>query len=143
MVLMEEQELPPIQITDDDIREANQLSLHCPICAGPVEKFVNEADLRPVVCDKCGTLYHQACWQQNGGKCAILGCDSQSYQVFGQEAPPQLVINYQDVQKAASNGYSATQRRLKDEQRRQVEQLRRPSLLRRLFQWLLDQIKIG
>jgi hypothetical protein len=37
---------------------------------------------------------------------------------------------------------SRSTKHLKDEQRRQVEQLRRPSLLRRLWQWLLDQIKI-
>lgn len=139
---MTEHENPPIQITTDDIREANQLSLHCPMCAGAVERNVEDPALQPVVCANCGTLYHKACWEQNGGKCAILGCDHNKVHVYGIDTTPVLQIDYSDL--PAQNGqYRTQQKRLKDEQRRQVEELRRPSLLRRLFQWLLDQIRIG
>lgn len=72
-----------LRITDNDVQEANQLSLACPICAGPVEKHIEEAELAPVVCVKCGTLYHRACWERNNGKCAILGCGSTQYRVYG------------------------------------------------------------
>lgn len=141
---MSEQELPFIRITDSDIDEANQLSLHCPICANPVEANVADRELRPVVCAACGTLYHETCWVQSGGKCAVLGCDHDKFRRWGESTTPVLKIKYTDLQPSL-NGRSPSQRtkRLKDEQRRQVEQLRRPSLLRRLFQWLLDQIKIG
>lgn len=142
---MNEQELPPIHISDDDIREANQLSLHCPICAGPVEKNVLDAALAPVICTQCGTLYHRACWQQNGGKCAILGCGNEKYRVYGHDQTPAIRIQYKDLQPVSENGSGPSRqtKRLKDQQRREVEQLRRPSWLRRLFQWLLDQIRVG
>lgn len=141
---MSEQELPFIHISDTDITEANQLSLHCPFCANPVEDNVAEPELWPVVCAACGTLYHEACWTQSGGKCAVLGCDHDKFRRYGESLSPVLTIKYTDLQPSL-NGRSPSRRtkRLKDEQRRQVEQLRRPSLLRRLFQWLLDQIKIG
>ncbi|KAA3660716.1 MAG: hypothetical protein DWQ04_18635 [Chloroflexi bacterium] len=142
---MTEQELPPIRITDDDIREANQLSMHCPMCANPVENYVTDPDITPVVCTQCGTLYHKVCWEQNGGKCAVLGCGNEKYRIHGQDTRPTLTISYKDIPRVPPNGSSPSRRtqQLKNEQRRQVEQLRRPSLLRRLFQWLLDQIKIG
>lgn len=138
-----EQEQPPIRITAEDIREANQLSLHCPICASPVEREVTEAALRPVACTKCHTLYHHACWEQSGGKCAILGCTHDEYVFYGEETSPILKIEYKDLTHPLNGRLpSRSTKHLKDEQRRQVEQLRRPSLLRRLWQWLLDQIKI-
>ncbi len=141
---MDEQELPFIQITGSDIDEANRLSLHCPICANPVEKYVGESELTPIVCAGCDTLYHLACWQQIGGKCAVLGCGHEKYHLFGEDLTPLLTIKYTDLQPSLNGrGGSHRTKRLKDEQRRQVEQLRRPGLLRRLFQWLLDQIKIG
>ena len=142
---MDEQELPSLRITDDDITEANRLSLHCPICAGAVENHVNGEALRPVVCTKCGTLYHKLCWEQSGGKCAVLGCEHDTYHVHGQDLGPALKVDYRDIQQPSANGrggLSRRTRRLKDEQRRQVEELRHPSLLQRLWQWLLDQIKI-
>ncbi len=142
---MTEQENPLIQITEDDIKEANQLSLHCPICAGAVEDNPAEPALIPVVCAECGTLYHKACWESSNGKCAILGCDHNKYYLHGRRAAPSLTLSHSDIGRGA-NGSSKprrTTRELKAEQARQVEQLRRPSLLRRLFQWLLDQIKIG
>lgn len=142
MITMEEQELPGIQITEDDIKQANQLSLHCPICAGPVERYIEERALTPVICTQCGTLYHQACWEQNGNKCAVLGCGNSKFRVHGQHVKPEIKIGYDDVRRVA-NGRSnipARNKRLKHEQQRQV---RRISLFRRLFRWLLDQIKIG
>ncbi|MCA9959507.1 MAG: hypothetical protein KC443_10765 [Anaerolineales bacterium] len=144
---MTEQENPLIQITADDISEANRLSLHCPICASPVESNPTEPALVPVVCGGCKTLYHRACWEQAGGKCAILGCNHDKYSVYGRPSKPALKIEYQDLTAAPSaNGRpdrtSQRTKELKREQQRQVEELRRPSLLRRLWQWLLDQIRI-
>lgn len=141
---MSEQENPLISITEADIREANQLSLHCPICAGAVERYVDSPALRPVYCAQCRTLYHQACWEQSGGKCAILGCNHNKYQVYGTPSRPTLVIKHTDLPTPSANGGKVSQRtkRLKEEQRRQVEQLRRPSFWQRLWQWLLDQIKL-
>jgi hypothetical protein len=144
---MAEQENPLIRITEDDIKEANQLSLHCPICAGAVEDNPQEDALTPVVCAECGTLYHKACWGQSGGKCAILGCDETKYYVHGRRVSPVLTISHKDIPRQLANGSrpptAPRTKELKAEQARQVEQLRRPGLLRRLFQWLLDQIKIG
>jgi transcription initiation factor TFIIIB Brf1 subunit/transcription initiation factor TFIIB len=140
---MDEQEMPPLTITNNDIQEANQLSLHCPICANPVEKFVEDRELQPVICAKCGTLYHKVCWEQGGGKCAVLGCAHDKFKVYGTPVSPVLSIKYTDLPRPSANGRSSQNKRLKEEQRRQVEQLRRPSLLQRLFKWLLDQIKIG
>jgi len=142
---MDEQELPLIQISTDDIAEANRLSLHCPICAGAVEAHLDDEALKPVFCASCKTLYHQACWEQSGGKCAILGCNHDKYVVYGTVSKPILKISYADIPQPSPNGRVISQRtkRLKAEQKRQVEQLRRPSLLQRFWQWLLDQIKIG
>lgn len=135
--------MPPLTITNNDIQAANQLSLHCPICANPVEKFVDDRDLQPVSCVKCGTLYHKICWEQGGGKCAVLGCGHEKFKIYGTPVSPVLSIKYTDLPRPSANGRSSRTKRLKDEQRRQVEQLRRPSLLQRLFKWLLDQIRIG
>lgn len=144
---MQEQELPPIEITDDDISEANRLSLHCPICAGAVENNVRERSLTPVVCTKCGTLYHKACWEQSGGKCAILGCECTEYYVYGRNRDPALTITYSDLPAPSANGrgpaVSPQTKRLKAEQAREVERLREPGFWQRLWQWLLDQIRIG
>ena len=141
---MDEQEMPPLTITNNDIQAANELSLHCPICANPVEKFVDDADLQPVVCAKCGTLYHKACWQQGGGKCAVLGCGHDKYHVHGAATSPILSIKYTDLPRHSPNGRSSRTKRLKHEQRRQVEKMNNPrSLLRRLFKWLWDQITVG
>ena len=135
--------MPSLTITNSDIQEANQLSLHCPICANPVEKFVEDRDLRPIVCAKCGTLYHQTCWVQGGGKCAVLGCGHDKFNIYGVETNSVLSIKYTDLPRPSANGRSSQTKRLKDQQRREVEQMRRPGLLQRLVKWLLDQIKIG
>ncbi len=143
---MEEQEMPFLHISEDDIHEANQLSLHCPICSSSVEAHLNGA-LTPVVCAKCGTLYHKTCWEQAGGKCAVLGCGHDTYRLHGQPTRPALKLSYSDLsaETASRNGSGPSQRtkRMKHEQRRQVEQLRRPGLFQRLWQWLLDQIQIN
>ncbi len=144
--MTDEQEMPPISITEEDIREANQLSLHCPICANPVEKFAEEPDLAPVVCAKCGTLYHKACREQGGEKCAVLGCESELFHPYGTRFDPVIRIQPSDLRPGDNGRVPPTSRatkRLKHEQRRRVEQMRRPGLLQRFFQWLLDQIKIG
>jgi hypothetical protein len=142
---MEEQELPLVRISTEDIAEANRLSLHCPMCAGAVEDHVEDEALRPVLCAQCRTLYHKACWEQGGGKCAVLGCDHDEYIVYGMHRKPILSIGYSDLPDVSPNGgrRSPRNKRLKAEQRRQVEQLRRPTLLQRLWRWLLDQIQIG
>lgn len=144
---MEEQELPAIQITDDDISKANRLSLHCPICAGAVENNLTDPSVRPVVCAKCGTLYHKTCWEQSGGKCAILGCECTESYLYGRNRDPALKITYSDLPTPAANGRgpaaSAQTKRLKAQQAREVERLRQPGFWRRLWQWLLDQIQIG
>lgn len=147
---MDEKELPSILITDDDISEANRLSLHCPICAGAVENNVNDAAVHPVVCSKCGTLYHRACWQQSGGKCAILGCECTESYVYGRNRDPALTITYYDLPLPSVNGRgptssstSAQTKRLKAQQAQEVERLRTPGFWQRLWQWLLDQIQVG
>lgn len=142
----EEQELPPITITTDDIQEANQLSLHCPICANPVEDHVNDLALQAVICAKCGTLYHQGCWELGGNKCAVLGCNHEKNYIHGIRVSPVISIKHSDLGPVvpSANGRSTPRnKQLKHEQRRQIERMRRPGLFQRLWQWLLDQIKIG
>lgn len=141
--VMEEQELPPIRITDNDISEANRLSLSCPICGSAVEDHVDGAALVPIICDQCGTLYHRACWEQSGGKCAVLGCGSTKFHVHGMDTRPVLKVKYTDLPAHSANGRpspSAQTRRLKDEQRRQVRNM---TLFERFWRWLLNQIKIN
>ena len=94
---MEEHENPFLRITEHDISEANQLSLSCPICGNAVENHTDGAALVPVVCDKCGTLYHRACWEQSGGKCAVLGCGSDKFHVYGKNTKPVLKVKYTDL----------------------------------------------
>ncbi|RMH00680.1 MAG: hypothetical protein D6706_03340 [Chloroflexi bacterium] len=139
---MNESDKQIIRITEEDIREANQLSLHCPICANPVEKYVDDPALTPVVCRGCGTLYHKACWEQSGGQCAILGCDHKEYFVHGTPRQEILRIRYTDLPVNGRSPHTTT-RRLKAEQKRQVERLRRHSFWQRLWRWLLNQIRIG
>jgi hypothetical protein len=57
-------------------------------------------------------------------------------------------LSYEDIAHPSPNGRgpatgSRRDRRLKEEQKRQVEALRRPGLIQRFFQWLLDQIRVG
>ncbi len=132
----------PLTISNEDIAQANQLSLNCPICASAVEKNVDGPTLTPVICRKCSTLYHKACWEQSGGKCAILGCGHTEYRVYGQDLGPVMRITYNDLPKErprpAMNGY---EKRLKaEEQRRQQE--RKRSFWAVLFERLLRAIRI-
>lgn len=140
---MDAQEQPSIRITASDITEANQLSLSCPICGNAVEEHTDGAALVPVICDKCDTLYHKACWDRSGGKCAVLGCGSDKFHIHGQDNRPVLKVRYTDLPAPSANGGpspSAQNRRLKEEQRRQVRNM---TLFERFWRWLLDQIKIN
>jgi hypothetical protein len=140
---MEEHEYPLIRITENDISEANQLSLSCPICGSAVENHMDGAALVPIVCDKCGTLYHRACWERSGGKCAVLGCGSDKFHFHGRDTKPVLKVKYTDLPAPSVNGTqstSARNRKLKEEQRRQVRNM---TLFERFWRWLLDQIKIN
>ena len=76
-----------------------QISSACtvPICASAVEKNIAGEELRPVVCAACGTLYHKACWEQSGGKCAMLGCGHDKYRVYGRDLGPALKVNLDDL----------------------------------------------
>lgn len=138
---MDEKEYPLIRITENDISEANRLSLSCPICGSAVENHADGAALIPIVCDQCGTLYHRACWERSGGKCAVLGCGSDKFHIYGKSTKPVLKVKYTDLPAPSTNGRpSAQTRKLKEEQRRQVQQM---TLFQRFWRWLLDQIKIN
>lgn len=116
-----------LRITDNDIHEANQLSLNCPICAGPVEKNMGQAELAPVVCAACGTLYHRACWEGNRGHCAILGCSHDKYRIYGSTTPV-ITITTRDLPSDAEVARRTEQvKQLKrQEQQRQAQQPQRP-----------------
>lgn len=113
-------DLEPIKITDNDITEANKLSISCPICAGSVEDNLENPALSPVICSRCQTLYHKACWEQNGNKCAVLGCGHDECYPYGTELGPRLVISYSDIPKHVPTTPSPNGRHkeLKEEQRR-------------------------
>lgn len=100
--MSEEQTEPLLRITSNDIADANQLSLGCPICAGAVEDNITHNDnMAPVKCTACSTFYHHACWHNNGGKCAILGCESSSFSLHGaQDLGPALVVSASDIRRA-------------------------------------------
>ncbi len=140
---MNEREYPLIRISESDIAAANQLSLSCPMCGNAVENNADGAALVAVVCDKCSTLYHRACWEQSGGKCAVLGCGSDKFHVYGKSTKPVLKVKYTDLPAPSVNGRpnpSAQTRRLKEEQRRQVQRM---TFFQRVWKWLLDQIRIN
>lgn len=143
-----EREEQPITITLEDIDEANRLSLHCPICAGPVEQHSGGHSFRPVICTDCGTLYHEACWQQNGGSCAILGCESKTYRIFGAlDLGPPLIIEKTDIATAppprtvprSPNGET---KQLKQNEKRMQREVGRRLFWRGLFESLLRAIRI-
>jgi hypothetical protein len=135
-----------IRITEDDIAEANQLSLHCPICAGAVERHAVDGAMAPIYCSDCETLYHLACWEQNGGKCAVLGCSGEAYGRVGElDLGPVLTIKQSDIPRHAPqprvtpNGRT---KRLKESERRMQREMKRRSLWRNLWDSLLRAIKI-
>ena len=120
-----------LRITEDDIDRANQLSLACPICAGPVENSPEHRELRPVRCTDCDTLYHSTCWEQNGGKCAILGCTSTEVVPYGAMAET-LKISISDVPSEAQ--VNRQNKRLKNlERERMRREGRQPQPVNRGF----------
>ena len=129
-----------IRISADDIAEANRLSFSCPICASSVEKNVDAAALVPVVCSNCHTLYHRTCWEQNGGKCATLGCGHSECYAYGTEVGPLLRISYSDLPRhvpsrtPSPNGRS---KQLKAAEKR----LQREAARREFWNNLFDRIK--
>lgn len=135
-----------LRITADDIAEANRLSLNCPICAGAVEKHTRAAGMAPVFCTECQTLYHEACWEQNGGKCAILGCESTTYRRHGAvDLGPVLTIEQKDIPRVAPRpgpSLNGRTKRLKQDEQRMHREVRGRSFLRNLFESLLRAIKI-
>jgi hypothetical protein len=129
---MEEQENPKLTITIDDIQEANQLSHSCPICTSPVENYVSDPALVAVICDKCGTLYHKVCWEQGGGVCAMIGCDSRRYKLYAQNNNPALSIRPGEITVAPNapanrSGNSRSERlnnrRLKEQERQMYDEI--------------------
>ncbi len=135
---MEPQENPLIRITPDDVAEANQLSLHCPICANPVERYSSDPNLAPVECVSCGALYHKACREQMSGACAMIGCEEQRHRPYGQPVAPVITLH--------KNELRGDGRQLNKELKRQEQERRRRelanTLLSRFFAWLLRQIRI-
>ena len=136
----------PIRITAEDVVEANRLSLHCPICADAVEEHVDEERMAPVYCSACETLYHRACWEQNGGTCAVLGCDNTSYKRYGAvDLGPTLKIEPKDIPKVVPRPVTSPNgrtKRLKDAERRMQREVRRRHFWRDLWQSLLRAIKL-
>lgn len=135
-----------IKITAQDVSEANQLSLHCPICAGAVEQHAPRQELVAVYCTDCETLYHKACWEQNGASCAVLGCAGSSFRIYGaMELGPVLTVRRADIPHASpapqakQNGRT---RRLKEDERRLQREFRRRSFLQDLWHSLLRAIKL-
>lgn len=134
----------PIHITDEDIAEANRLSLSCPICASAVEKNISNESLKPVLCANCQTLYHRTCWEQNGGKCATLGCGHEECYPYGTELGPRLTINYSDLPKhlpkpaVSPNGRS---KELKAREKRLQKEAMRREFWRNLYDRILRAFK--
>ena len=87
----------PLRITNQDIADANRLSLSCPICASAVEKNPELLPMTPVVCAMCKTLYHRVCWEQNDNSCATLGCAHERCYEIGAVEGPLLKVRYSDL----------------------------------------------
>lgn len=135
-----------LRITTEDIEEANRLSLNCPICAGPVEKHADRSEMAAVYCTSCQTLYHHICWEQNGGTCAVLGCESKSYKRYGVfDLGPALTIDRKDISRQAParpvfpNGQTG---RLKRQERRLERGGAGGSFWRNVWRNLLRAIKL-
>jgi hypothetical protein len=130
----------PIRITSEDVDEANRLSLGCPICASAVEDNVTTQALTPVVCAKCQTLYHRTCWEQNGGKCATLGCGHTESYPYGTEIGPRLRIRYSDLPKHAPQAPTSPNGRfkeLKEQQKRLQDQAKGREFWKGLYSRIL------
>jgi hypothetical protein len=126
-----------VRVTQDDIVEANRLSLSCPICADAVERTADQAGLEPVFCGKCQTLYHRTCWMQNGSRCAVLGCDHREAHAYGVEMGPRLKISYSDISRhppqpqPSPNGRT---RQLKEQEKRRQREAAARDFWSGLFQ---------
>lgn len=135
-----------IQISAEDILEANRLSLNCPICAGAVERNASRPEMRAVYCTSCETLYHLACREQNGDKCAVLGCDGSEYRLYGVvDLGPVLKIRRSDIPREAPQpriSPNGRTKRLKRGERRMQRELKRRTFWRDLWQTLLRAIKL-
>lgn len=142
--MSEEQTEPLLRITFDDIADANQLSLGCPICAGAVEDNVTSQTMVPVKCTTCSTFYHHACWQNNGGKCAILGCESKAFSQHGaQDLGPSLVISSSDVARSQRRTRPVpTPTQIKKGEQRIQQEVTRRYWWQTWFQRLLRAIRI-
>lgn len=143
-LVMDETENPKITITEDDLNEVNQLSLACPICANPVERYVTDPNLVPVECTDCGTLYHKICWEQGGSACAMIGCDCKTYRIHAEENTPVMTINYSDLGRDRNpvRPVNADTKRIKAQERRMRDEVYGRSIFRIFFDWLLRQIRI-
>ena len=131
-----------ITITETDISEANQLSLHCPICAGAVERHTTIEALKPIYCLNCETLYHEACWAQGGSKCAVLGCGCKEYRQYSAESGDVLKITYDDLPKQARPSVNGLpHKRLKADEKRRTKVNKDPWWAI-IFRRLLQAIKI-
>ena len=128
----------PIRITLDDVTQANQLSLNCPICASPVERNVPTTGAAPVICTECGTLYHRACWESTGAKCAMIGCSSTSMRLYGEAMGPVLTIRRSDLDKVPP-GYRNKQ--LKAQEVRRSQPQKSATFWERLFRRILDAFR--
>lgn len=122
--------------------EANRLSLNCPICAGGVENNVENEALAPIVCAQCQTLYHQACWQQNSGKCAVLGCGHDQYYPYGSEVGPPLTIKYTDLPKDRPGTFTNGSKELKEQEKKLQKELKRRTFWGDLVENVLRAIGI-
>jgi len=135
-----------IRITSRDISEANQLSLNCPICASAVEQNSARQEMTAVYCTSCETLYHQACWHQNGNRCAVLGCTGTEHRLYGVvDLGPVLTVGHSDIARQAPVprlGPNGRTGRLKESERRLHRELKRRSFIRDLWQSLLRAIKL-
>lgn len=135
-----------IRVTLDDVTKANQLSLHCPICAGAVEQHASRREMQAVYCADCETLYHRACWEQNGAKCAVLGCSGTTFKVHGAvDLGPVLTVAHADIPREAPAPYvpkNGRTRRLKEDERRLQRELKRRSFWQNLWQGLLRAIRL-
>lgn len=135
-----------LRITANDIEEANRLSLNCPICAGPVEKHADRPQMAAVYCTACQTLYHEICWEQNGGTCAVLGCENDTYKRHGVfDLGPALTIDRRDIAREAAStpGFPNGQtRRLKRQEKQRREAGAGRSFWRDLWRNLLQAIKL-
>ena len=142
---MSEQE-QTIRISAEDILEANRLSLNCPICAGAVERNAARREMAAAYCTSCETLYHLACWEQNGGKCAVLGCDGSEYRLYGVvDLGPVLTIQRSDIPREAPQpriSPNGRTKRLKRGEQQLQRELKRRTFWRDLWRSLLRAIKL-